>query len=52
VLDNEAQPVAGYGREFVIAANLPTGGASWAERDRQLARAYRAIITRIVDGRL
>lgn len=52
VLDDEEQPVAGYGREFVIAANLPTGGASWAERDRLLARAYRAIITRIVDGRL
>ena len=52
VLDNEGQPIAGYGREFVIAANLPTGGATWAERDRELARAYRAIITRIVDGRL
>jgi hypothetical protein len=52
VLDDEWQPAPGYGREFVIAANLPTGGSSWAERDRMLARAYRAIITRIVDGRL
>ena len=52
VLDNAEQPVPGWGREFVIAAHLPTTGASWADRDRNLARAYRAIITRIVDGRL
>jgi len=52
VLDDELQPVPGWGREVVIAAHLPTGGASWAERDRILARAYRAIMKRVVDGRL
>lgn len=52
VLDDAEQAVPGWGREFVIAAHLPTTGASWADRDRNLARAYRAIVTRIVDGRL
>ncbi len=52
VLDAELAPVPGWGREFIIAAHLPTGGKTWAERDRILAKAYRAIITRIVDGRL
>ncbi|MBI4702215.1 MAG: hypothetical protein HY744_13890 [Deltaproteobacteria bacterium] len=52
VLDDELQPVPGWSREFVIAAHLPTGGGSWAERDRLLATTYRALITRIVDGRL
>jgi len=52
VLDDNQDPVQGWGREFVIAAHLPSGGASWAARDRMLAKAYRAIVTRIVDGRL
>lgn len=52
VLDDSDQPVPGWGREFVISANLPVGGATWRERDRLLARTYRAIVTRIVDGRL
>lgn len=52
VLDDQEQPVPGWGRELVIAANLPTTGATWAERDRSLARAFRAIVTRVVDGRL
>jgi hypothetical protein len=52
VLDDELEPVPGWGRELVIAANLPTGGATWAERDRLLARAIRAIVIRVVDGRL
>jgi len=52
VLDDQGSAVPGWGREFVIAAHLPTGGATWKERDRILARAYRAIVTRIVDGRL
>ena len=52
VLDDNQAPVQGFGREFVITAHLPSGGASWAARDRMLAKAYRAIITRIVDGRL
>jgi hypothetical protein len=52
VLDDELQPVPGWGRELIIAAHMPSGGKSWAARDRMLAKAYRAIITRIVDGRL
>lgn len=52
VLDPNEQPVPGWGREMVIAAHLPTGGSSWAERDRILARAYRAIVTRIIEGSL
>ena len=52
VLDDALQPVAGWGRELVIATHLPTGGATWVERDRLLAKAYRAIIKRVVDGRL
>jgi hypothetical protein len=52
VLDDELEPVPGWGRELVIAANQPTGGATWAERDRILARAIRTIIIRVVDGRL
>ncbi len=52
VLDPAGQPVEGWGRELVIATHLPTGGATWAERDRNLARYYRSIVTRVVDGRL
>lgn len=52
VLDDQLRPVLDWGVELVIAAHLPTGGASWAERDRLLARAYRAIVIRAVDGRL
>lgn len=52
VLDAQDRPVPGWGRELVIAAHLPTGGASFAERDRMLARAFRAITIRVVDGRL
>jgi hypothetical protein len=36
----------------VIAAHLPTGGGSWMGRDRLLAKTYRAILTRVVDGSL
>lgn len=52
VLDDQLQPVPGWGRELVISAHLPLGGGSWAERDRMLARAFRAILIRVVDGRL
>lgn len=52
VLDPNDAPVPGWGREMLIAAHLPTGGATWKERDRILAKAYRAIITRVIDGRL
>jgi hypothetical protein len=52
VLDDADNPVPGWSREFVISAHLPTGGATWKERDRLLAKTYRAIVTRILDGRL
>jgi hypothetical protein len=52
VLDDDLQPVPGWGRELVISAHLATGGVSWADRDRMLARAFRAIVIRVVDGRL
>jgi hypothetical protein len=52
VLDSHGQPVPGWGRELVIAAHLASGGADLAERDRILARAFRAIVIRVVDGRL
>jgi hypothetical protein len=50
VLDPNDQPVAGWGREIVVSAHLPTGGSSWAERDRLLAKTYRAIVTRVIEG--
>ena len=52
VLDPSGNPVTGWGREMVIAAHLPSGGASWAARDRLLAEAYRAVVKRVIDGRL
>ncbi len=52
VLDPAGEPVPDWGRELVIAAHLPTGGATWVERDRMLARAFRAILIRAVAGTL
>ncbi len=52
VLDDASKPVTGWGRELIISSQMTSGGASWAERDRLLAKAYRAIIKRVVDGRL
>ncbi|MCU0654038.1 MAG: hypothetical protein MUF64_01695 [Polyangiaceae bacterium] len=52
VLDGGQKPVPGWGREFVIAARQQTGGATWRERDRRLARAYRAVIPLILKGTL
>jgi hypothetical protein len=52
VLDDELEPVPGWGREFVIAAELGDGGQPYKTRDRALATAYRAIVERIIDGRL
>ena len=51
-LDDDGLPITGWGREFVIAAQLGSGGATWDDRDRLLATYYRKIILRIVDGRL
>jgi|GEM_PF-2386339 len=50
VLDADGAPVPGKGREVVVAAQLATGGASWAERDRLLARAYRTLMIRLVES--
>lgn len=52
VLDPTGKSVPGWGREFVIAAHLPTGGASWKERDRLLAKAYRTIMIGLINGSL
>ncbi len=52
VLDPQGKPVANWGREFVIAAHLASGGANWAERDRLLAKAYRVIVPRLIEDSL
>lgn len=52
VLDDEGEPVPGWGREFLISAQLETGGSTWKQRDRILATAYRTIVKRIIDGRI
>jgi hypothetical protein len=52
VLDDEGEPVPGWGREFLISAQLETGGSTWKQRDRILATAFRAIVKRIIDGRI
>jgi hypothetical protein len=52
VLDDALEPVPGWGREVVIAAELALSGSSWVARDRLLARAYRQIMIRVIDGRL
>lgn len=52
VIDPSGAPVSGHGREFVIATHLKEGGGNWKGRDRELARIYRKIELRIVDGRL
>ena len=51
-LANDGTPFPGAGREFVISTHLDQGGADWDARDRLLAKAYRKIILRIMDGRL
>ena len=50
-LDPGGQSVPGWGRDLVVAGHLPTRGATWAARDRELARAYRKILIRVIDGR-
>ena len=49
---DDGSPFPGAGREFVISTHLDQGGATWDERDRILAKAYRTITLRIMDGRL
>lgn len=43
-LDDQGAPVPGWGREFLIATHLDEGGASWKERDRIVAKTYRAVL--------
>lgn len=52
VLDPSGAPAKDAGDEFVIAARLASGGADMGERDRILARAYRAIIRALVARKL
>ena len=51
-LDAAGAPIPGWGREVVIALHLPTGGKDWRERDRLVAKGVRAVLARVVDGRL
>jgi hypothetical protein len=44
--------VPGWGRERVVAPDSAVGGSRWVERDRLLARAFRQIMIRLMDGRL
>lgn len=50
-LDSDGKPVAEQGKEFVIASYLNAGG-KLPEADARLAAAYRAIVERVLDGRL
>lgn len=50
VLAADGEPLPNRGREFVLAAHLASGGATWAERDRRLARAIRTILLRVVEA--
>lgn len=52
VLDPAGEPVPGWGREVVIATELASGGATWAERDRLLMTYHRRLMKRIVAGEL
>jgi hypothetical protein len=52
VLDPSGAPVPDAGDEVVVAARLASGGASEAERDRILAKAYRSIFVRLLTRKL
>ncbi len=51
-LDATGAPVPDVGKELIIATRLAAGGANIAERDALLASHYRAIVSRVYDGRL
>lgn len=51
-LDSHGAPISDVGKELFISVRLATGGSTMAERDALLARHYRAILTRVLDGRL
>ena len=52
VLNGAGAPVADSGRELVIVTRVQSGDATERERDRMLARTYRAVIPAVVDGRV
>ncbi len=51
-LDSQGAPVPDVGKELFISVRLATGGSSDAERDALVARYYRAILSRVLDGRI
>lgn len=51
-LDDRGRILPDWGREFVIAAQLETGGSSWSERDRLLAQYHSQIIQAIIKGQI
>jgi hypothetical protein len=52
VLDATGKPVPDAGKEMFLSVRLESGGASERERDALLARHVKAIVTRVMDGRL
>ncbi len=51
-LDSAGAPIIDVGKELFISVRLASGGATMAERDALLARHYRALLARVLDGRL
>jgi hypothetical protein len=51
-LDPQGAPIPDVGKELFISVRLASGGADDAARDALLAGYYRAILSRVVDGRL
>ncbi len=51
-LDSQGAPIVDVGKEVFISVRLATGGSTIAERDALVARHYRAILSRVLDGRL
>lgn len=52
VLDAAGHPVPDQGREFVLSVQLATGANSWPGRDALLESHFKAIVARVMDGRL
>jgi hypothetical protein len=52
VLNAQGDPTPDVGKEVYIAVRLASGGIDERARDALLAGYYRAIVTRVVDGRL
>jgi hypothetical protein len=52
VVDAGGRGVVDQGREFVISARIATGGSTWKARDQLFESYFKAIIQRIMDGRL